>query len=618
MASSSPPSATIAQPAAENPWIGNLELKPFATVGRSLVSKNGFRPGETVLKDSPFVQWSAAHVPKWMEALSHRHNIPDMLAAAAGAFLAVYQHPDLLDKFLDMHAPELPIAKGTLQLVDFSRSLATLVLSKSQEAPESANHPQHSGLASQLQTAVPRAIGILSLLEGPIEEELGSLPDDEIKTTLSEQILKAMMAAKVNSHRLMNGNWGLMPLGSKLAHSCDPNCMFIATPEGATFVAVKPIARGECLSFCYAGSKTMTQSTELRQLGLRASHLFLCRCRRCEGEDRCRQLPCPACKERRKISPPAAVTAPEELGSDAAIETGFIIRKGSALSIMDDDYFPDKLWRCQLPSCGATYSDADLASTLALEKKLEEKVLSLTNGSYQYKAMKALCAAVVAVLGRRHWCYVSLCHHFTLYFREMVKSGLAAARHLCWGWGVRYLTLLTHFGVLQPSEGMPHMLSAAIVILLAQTCGVVNRYLKPLSQMCNIVYPLLLSLYADSDPRLVQVAALAGQSATQSPDRRPAPTTLVEVLKATEEAPKDLEASEDQLFSLWDRFVVLMVLKQQRSNPEGSGGSGGGLVGTEPLPLAGTPSLPGNSSVGSTVGSNDSLEMFGSSYQDSD
>ena len=639
------------------------ELRPFATVGRSLVATQHFPPGSVVVKDEPIMAWDPnLELPAFVEsqvtpgivpaaqsddaeATAGANSpsstarpspavipIPRILGAAAAAFVKAVgqggeQGAAVFEVVIDMHVPDLPIGESSLALYLFAQRYANFIVGAA--AADDDELLKMNG--EYTDSVVVRLFAAASNWRPADGSKKQGIPKhhqqqagqniaarQKLVDKISQDLIHAMMAAKVNSHRQANGNWCLFPNGSKLAHSCSPNIMYIS--ERQSFIAVRHIQPGECLSFSYGGGRTILQSTRLRQQGLQSSHLFICRCHRCEGYDFSRQLPCPKCAEH-------SVNAEGEDANevDDAPDRGYLLRRGSPLLFLDNDVFPAKLWKCL--KCGTEYSDAELDAVLKKEAKLEVAVAALTNGCYQYKAMKAMCCAVVAQLGRRHWTYAALCHHFALYFRQMTRSGCTAARHLVFSWGLKYLRTLQHLGLILPKEPMPHMLCAADIIMLAQVCGVVTRYQKTLSLLCHVALPLILALYDANDERVRHVAVLANRceetlspvatsSGSDSQVVSPVsnaggekfqsqiPSDLVSALaKVTEEHKAE---SESALFSLWDRFVVLMVLKQQVGQNSGASQERGDGTGGSPT---GTLSMAGDE-MSSARPSMDSLDSF--------
>ena len=96
-----------------------------------------------------------------------------------------------------------------------------------------------------------------------------------------------------------NTRTALFYLGSKVAHSCDPNCAYTSkvcddddidnTYDVLLYTAIKPIKVGDIISFSYINPRL---STEDRRALLMREKDFFCECSKCAGYDHNRGLAC--------------------------------------------------------------------------------------------------------------------------------------------------------------------------------------------------------------------------------------------------------------------------------------------------------------------------------------
>lgn len=178
--------------------------------------------------------------------------------------LQIWQH------IKNMHSPALPISADTFLMY---QSCAKLLELKQREIDYNS-----------LECDVCKEISSIWSGGGGGESSSSSSSTSD---AAAAAIVHAVMALKTNAHRASDNDWCLYPMASKFAHSCDPNCYFIppsaANNFTASFVSVKnSIEKGEVLSFSYLGGPALTLSTNQRRRRLQRSHLFVCRCSRCD------------------------------------------------------------------------------------------------------------------------------------------------------------------------------------------------------------------------------------------------------------------------------------------------------------------------------------------------
>lgn len=423
-----------------------LTLRNFRRVGRSLQSIDAFNIGDVVLEDVPLLEWRAESI-NWpseipdlttAELLAPRAHIsglpqgptlqvPSFLIAAATEYCtpsnatATKMTNIARQWVLDMHVPELPIGGAYADANLFCERLSQRLLS-----------------SSKFMARVGRA---------EEEEEVRREEDPGLPCMWFQpwSLLHVMLAAKVNAHRGPTGTWRMYRYGSKLAHSCDPNCGYIA--QRSAFVAIRPIKPGTLITFSYLGGPPLFHPAVLRQQRLLASHLFVCQCCRCRGEDVARSFPCASC------------------------HVGTILRSTSTMLDGEDDLSPDNVgWACSRCEYTAADSDPYVARLLEREAALwRDTMTDMGEAAHPYKlhelfmclnqcvdcepmqhasidasttdAMvhQATVPPGMPLLGRHCWLYGLLMLHFGRYFTTIGKAtadiktlGLAA-RCLCAG-----------------------------------------------------------------------------------------------------------------------------------------------------------------------------------------
>ena len=86
-----------------------------------------------------------------------------------------------------------------------------------------------------------------------------------------------------NSHSMLaTGEAGIFPLTAMLNHSCDPNCVFSADPDGTIYVAVtEDVEQGDQLCVAYIEMDD-DEPVDQRRERLQESFHFVCQCLKCE------------------------------------------------------------------------------------------------------------------------------------------------------------------------------------------------------------------------------------------------------------------------------------------------------------------------------------------------
>jgi len=168
------------------------------------------------------------------------------------------------------------------------------------------------------------------------------------------QMLDFLLILRCNVHMIGDGTKtsALFYLGSKVTHSCDPNAMALAIGIQLAYRAIRPIKKGEPITFSYISGWDLWKSTPARRALLLDQRFFTCCCLRCVSEDKCRRMICPACGDHR--------LSHHQTGQE---------------SYMGKDPNPptDTPWTCKNPECGRRFTDADLP--LDLERKLQFEIM---------------------------------------------------------------------------------------------------------------------------------------------------------------------------------------------------------------------------------------------------
>lgn len=88
----------------------------------------------------------------------------------------------------------------------------------------------------------------------------------------------------------------LFRLGSKVTHSCSPNCMYSSKrkPGHGDYIAIQPILKGDLITFNYLSALLI--STEARRDKLLREKNFFCVCSKCIRPDYTRGIVCDKCE----------------------------------------------------------------------------------------------------------------------------------------------------------------------------------------------------------------------------------------------------------------------------------------------------------------------------------
>lgn len=208
----------------------------------------------------------------------------------------------------------------------------------------------------------------------------------------------------------MGQEGALYERGSRLNHSCAPNCTRVTLDRGdaeRAFVTLRPVVAGEELTLSYLPSGMEVMGTVVRRRHLWLSRGFLCYCDRCsQPQDEVRQVACPECcaaDPQRGKSHARGVSCLGSLVTDSAHHhDNDTLRKQDEArrplgcqTAFADWWNQSGMWVCR--SCGwCSDIDSDRASSLCLHRKegiLSAEIFSLVMANI---VSRGTPAAVVA------------------------------------------------------------------------------------------------------------------------------------------------------------------------------------------------------------------------------
>lgn len=180
----------------------------------------------------------------------------------------------------------------------------------------------------------------------------------------------------------MGQEGSLYERGSRLNHSCAPNCTRVTLNRGdaeRAFVTLRSVVEGEELTLSYLPSGMEVMGTVLRRRHLWLSRGFLCRCDRCsQPQDGLRQVTCPECcpadprrcqqhdnRERGKSGSGLPTT---QCAHDNLLKEDEARRPSGKQTLFADWWNQSGMWVCR--SCGwCSDIDSDSASSLCLHRR---------------------------------------------------------------------------------------------------------------------------------------------------------------------------------------------------------------------------------------------------------
>jgi hypothetical protein len=265
---------------------------------------------------------------------------------------------------------------------------------------------------------------ILDMYHPPLETEIPSFSALRVLSSalsrkkqlaeLSEnKIYKLLLTSAINAHayfgfrpamqEVPNAKAGTTPssalffLGSKLAHSCNPNVLN-SSKQGPfmSFVCIRKISKGDILFASYILDLFSTPRHERREM-LMETKFFRCSCDRCSGVDDVR---------------------------------GFLCSAGDCPGVaLLSDSEPDSCgkWVCQ--QCGCDYPQDRLLPKLQLEKRLLLELASLEAGMKAGASprrgpleIEALAAKAAAELSPTHYLVVRACKLLSTWHASQVEA----------------------------------------------------------------------------------------------------------------------------------------------------------------------------------------------------
>jgi hypothetical protein len=237
--------------------------------------------------------------------------------------------------------------------------------------------------------------------------EVAELPELKASGVPWEELLDFILILRCNVHMIGDGTKtsALFYLGSKVTHSCDPNCMALAIGIQLVYRAIRPIVKGEPITFSYISGFDLWKSTPARRELLLDQRFFTCCCLRCTREDRCRYRICPECGDQNLCR----------------YESG-------QLSYMGQDPTPptDTPWFCQNAECGKKFKDEDM--DLEVEKALQYNVLENFFSTKQITSVhpelpQTMLKVCEEKLGRNHWLTLLMIYSHMAMHHTALNSG---------------------------------------------------------------------------------------------------------------------------------------------------------------------------------------------------
>eukprot|EP00667_Euglena_gracilis_P007224 EG_transcript_7294 len=248
----------------------------------------------------------------------------------------------------------------------------------------------------------------LQRYSGAVREVL-ELEEFRRRDVTAEKMIDFLLILRCNVHMIGDGTKtsALFYLGSKVTHSCDPNCMALAHGIQLAYRAIRPIKKGEPITFSYISGWDLWKSTPARRALLQDQRFFQCCCLRCVSVDQCRRMICPACGD-----------------------PSLLHHQTGQLSYMGQDPNPptDTPWTCHNPDCGRKFGDDALP--LALEAQLQGEILDTFFSAASHEALplapevpQQYLKVCEERLGRHHWLTALMVYtHLALHHTALNKG----------------------------------------------------------------------------------------------------------------------------------------------------------------------------------------------------
>eukprot|EP01006_Ploeotia_vitrea_P031582 TRINITY_DN63908_c0_g1_i1.p1 TRINITY_DN63908_c0_g1~~TRINITY_DN63908_c0_g1_i1.p1 ORF type:complete len:519 (-),score=52.72 TRINITY_DN63908_c0_g1_i1:1245-2801(-) len=208
---------------------------------------------------------------------------------------------------------------------------------------------------------------------------------EEFKSYDPKELVQFLLILRTNAHSTGDGTGAscLYEVGSKITHSCSPNCMGLVDKFTLEYRAIRDIKEGDLLTFSYISGFDLWKSTPLRRSLMKEQRFFMCVCARCVGPDYTRWMKCPEC------------------GWDETLyhmpgQTSFVDNPGEPT---------DTPWKCHNEKCGKEWKDDDFP--LKEEHRLYATVINTyyvyNQGTQDRVHARQTYNECLAILGRYHF-----------------------------------------------------------------------------------------------------------------------------------------------------------------------------------------------------------------------
>lgn len=220
-------------------FINDVDVAMDALLGRVLISKRKILKGEVIFRERPLLVWDETNVSSCFESFLNSVELTQ-------------------EHILDMYHPPLDGLENTR--VNNQRDIA-------QNISAILNYSD-----------IQKIHKVLMIRDTNAHAYFGEIQE-------STTYIKSENDAPPSKFALYN-------LGSKVAHSCAPNCMYSSKWGGkcSTFVANVDLNPGDILTFSYINC--FESPTHIRRAKLKDEKAFHCDCRRCLGPDYSRGIRC--------------------------------------------------------------------------------------------------------------------------------------------------------------------------------------------------------------------------------------------------------------------------------------------------------------------------------------
>eukprot|EP00759_Apiculatamorpha_spiralis_P016078 PhF_6_TR2247/c1_g1_i1/m.3833 len=417
-----------------------------------------FAIGQCVLCEPPLLTWSQSieQVAPEIRALAEKYGIDGQLFRMLDPFISGGE--PLHRVIYDMYAPELPMNEFTIRLLHC--------------------------ITEMIQTI------------------------DRFKSWNRTKLLQAIMTCRVNSHQcaLITAEGeemcGVFPTACRLMHSCTPNLIYHRHRGIMKFVATRPIAENEVLSFSYVAGKTLVESNWRRRDQLRKVNMFTCKCSRCVGIDWTRGFRCVA----------------KECSGVVRWCGSYRDRPDLVIPMMSFESCAH--WECS--SCKRRHYDYEipLDAEAGLEAALDAINSEDMKVENKYHNLKQLMGHVLTHLGEHHWVFAQLCVLLCKYHKVMAGVFQVAApelplalesQYLSLHWGFRYLKFLEGSGTLFTSTAENFYVTQAWIMSLGRSCTRFEETKKYARDLYEKSLPYMAAIYGEDDDAVMEMGTFVSQ-----------------------------------------------------------------------------------------------------------